>query len=446
AAYAALLRRWPQPGGLCVFCGSGNNGGDGYLIARLALAGGWRVRLFALSDPKPEQADAVRARGAFETAGGRVERPTDAPIDADVIVDALLGTGLGRDVAGGHARAIECINAAHAAGSGVLAVDVPSGIDATTGHRWGTAVHADLTATFIAPKAGLFTGAGAGHSGAIVFDDLGAPRELYAGVAPFARGMTDSLRLPALAPRLADAHKGDHGHVLCVGGNQGLGGAVRMTAEAGLRCGAGLVSVACHPHHAAAMSQARPELMCRGIPPDQTPPQLFAQAHVVAVGPGLGGDDWARGLLRRALECAAPLVVDADALNLLAGAPQARGNWILTPHPGEAARLLATDTATINADRPAAVQALARQYQAVVVLKGAGTLVAVPDGLWLCTAGNPGMAGGGMGDLLTGIIAGLVAQGHSLATAAVLGVWLHARAADRVAAARGERGMLATDL
>jgi len=447
AAYSALKRRWPYARRLCVFCGPGNNGGDGYLIGKLALEAGQQVRLISMVAASSLHGDAARARAAFEAVGGQVEAFVAAPVDADVVIDGLLGTGLSRDVAGHYAAAIARINTAHAAGTGVLAIDIASGIDATTGRRWATAVYADITVSFIGLKLGLFTGAGSGHCGVVVFDDLQAPHDLYAGSEPLARRISDGLRKRLLPPRPNAAHKGDFGHVLCIGGNQGLGGSIRMSAEAALRTGAGLVSVACHPDHAAAMSQARPELMCRGVADDHQALQcLLEGASVVALGPGLGADGWADNCYAQALASAGPLVVDADALNRLAKQPRARGNWVLTPHPGEAARLLETDTHAVGADRGECARILAQRYDAVVVLKGAGTLVATPQGVWLCTAGNPGMASGGMGDLLTGLIAALIAQGLTLADAAVLGVWLHARAADYVAGVHGERGLLATDL
>lgn len=451
AAYVALMQRWPKAGRLCVFCGPGNNGGDGYLIARLALEGGWQVQLYSLVATKSLRGDAARARTAFEASGGEVEVFGDAPVDADVIVDALLGTGLSRDVEGSFAEAISRINNARAAGAGVLSVDVASGIDATTGRRWNVAVSADVTATFIGLKTGLLTGEGPGYCGEVVFNDLDAPRDLYADTEPTACRMMDDLQQRLLAPRMAHAHKGDHGRVLCMGGNRGFGGAIRMTAEAALRSGAGLVSVLCHSDHAGVMSQIRPELMCQGViyqgeAADASVQARIDWASVLAVGPGLGKDHWGQSLFHQAMDSTLPLVVDADALNLLADASRPRGNWVLTPHPGEAARLLGKNTADINRDRIACALELARRYDAVVVLKGAGSLVATPSRLWLCAAGNPGMASGGMGDLLTGIIAGLIAQGLILADAATLGVWVHARAADEVARSQGQRGMLAMDL
>src|SRR5699024_3622209 len=229
-------------------------------------------------------------------------------------------------------------------------------------------VNADVTATFIALKIGLFTGVGPGHCGEIVFDDLHAPRDLYAAAEPVARRIDDSSRRQFLPPRQAHAHKGDHGRVLGMGGNRGFGGAIRMSAEAALRSGAGLVSVVCHPDHAAVMAQARPELMCRGVTDGADSQALVDWASVIAIGPGLGTDDWAQALLRQAMASNLPLVVDADALNMLAANPQARGNWIITPHPGEAARLLDVTTSDIGNDRPACARALARRYDAVVVL------------------------------------------------------------------------------
>src|SRR5699024_7192260 len=325
------------------------------------------------------QGDAARAQTAFVAAGGEVAAFAGQSLQADVIVDALLGTGLKRAVGGCFADAVTAINTARAHGAGVLAIDIASGIDASTGRLWQTAVQADVTVTFIGLKTGLFTGAGPGYCGTLVFDDLAAPRGVYAGVESVARRITDAQRRELLPPRRIHAHKGDYGHVLCMGGNRGFGGAIRMSAEAALRSGAGLVSVACHGDYAAPMSQARPELMCRGIGCEADSQVLLERASVIAVGPGLGTDAWAAALLRQALASPLPLVVDADALNLLAAVPRARGNWILTPHSGEAARLLGVTTQEINHDRPAAVRQLAQRFDAVVVLKGAGSLVATAD-------------------------------------------------------------------
>lgn len=445
AAFACLRRHWPHARSIAVFCGPGNNGGDGFLIGQLALQAGFSVRLYFLGQREKSAGDAARALSAFESAGG-----TLAPLDteqlarSDVLVDALLGTGLRRAVKGRYRDTVQAINAC---ARPVLAVDIPSGVDADSGKIWGVAVRAEVTATFIGRKLGLYTGAGAAYAGGVEYFDLSAPAAVYADLPYLARCVTPMDLAHALPVRPADAHKGSHGHVLCVGGNYGMGGAVRMAAEAALRVGAGLVSVATRAEHAVAMTQARPELMCRGVSAGEDLDVLAAAARVIAVGPGLGQDAWAQALLARVLEMKQPLVVDADALNLLAIEPRARGNWVLTPHPGEAARLLGTNTQTIQADRPAAVSALAAQFDAVVVLKGAGSLIKAPGGtLFLCAAGNPGMATGGMGDVLAGVIASLVAQGLGLDMAATSGVYLHAIAGDAAAVVGGQRGLLPSDL
>lgn len=453
AAYDELAQHWPMPGRLVAFCGPGSNGGDGALVARQAMAAGWRVTLLAPLDLTKASGDAARAFETFREAGGEVRDFEDEPIEADLIVDALFGTGLNREVTGPMADAIAGINEASQRGVGVLAIDIASGIDAGTGRTWGHAVTANATMTFIGLKLGQLTGEGAAHCGELAFDDLGAPDALYEHQPHVARRIAHRDLRHVLPARARGAHKGDHGHVLGVGGQRGMGGAIRLTAEAALRVGAGLVSVACHHDHAGAMSQARPELMCQGLADDVDTADararletLIGGASVIAIGPGLGSGAWADTLWQRVLEAEQPLVVDADALNHLAAAPVDRGNWILTPHPGEAARLLDWRTADVLADRVQAARRLAERYRAVVALKGAGTLIATPDELWLCTQGNPGMAVGGMGDLLTGVIAGLAAQGLDLAAAAVFGVYVHALAGDEAATVDGERGLLPTDL
>jgi NAD(P)H-hydrate epimerase len=447
AASSALAHRWPVPGKLAVLCGSGNNGGDGFLIARDALLTGWTVHLMCLADPADLQGDAARAASAFRAAGGEIGGFEDAPIQAGAVVDALLGTGVNRDVEGAFAQAISRINGAGEAGAGVLAVDIPSGLDANTGRVWARAVRADLTPTFITVKLGLLTGAGPGCCGELVFDALGAPEALYAGQSYAARRVGEAERVRWLPPRSADVHKGNNGHVLCAGGNVGMGGSIRMSAEAALRTGAGLVSVACHRDHAGAMSQARPELMCRPVDTGESIAALIAAADVIALGPGLGSDAWAEALWAEAIAAELPLVVDADALNRLAKQPKDRGNWVLTPHPGEAARLLDCAIAEVINDRPGTAREIARRYDAVAVLKGAGSLIATAEGdLWVCAAGNPGMAVGGMGDALTGVIAALIGQGLPAGEAAALGVYVHARAGDDAAAQAGQRGLLPSDL
>ncbi|HXG28605.1 MAG TPA: NAD(P)H-hydrate dehydratase [Nevskiales bacterium] len=448
AALRELRWRWPDARRVAVLCGSGNNGGDGLLLAAQAHAEGLEARVLLAAEPNALHGDAAQALEACHRAGVRIEAGEAQQLaDAEVIVDALLGTGLTRPVEGRYRQLIEAINRRHAAGARVLAVDIPSGLDADRGCVLGAAVEADVTVSFIGLKLGLLTGAGPQHCGRLVFAGLEVPAAVYAGIEPAARRIGDDDRRAALPPRARDAHKGRFGHVLLVGGDTGMSGAIRLAGEACLRSGAGLVSIATRAAHAALIPQARPELMCHGIEQLSVLEPLLARASVVAIGPGLGQSEWGRAVWERLRNCVQPLVVDADALNLLAQKPGRREDWILTPHPGEAARLLGIDNAAVQADRPAAVQALAERYGGVAVLKGSGTLVQAPGGvLHVCDAGNPGMAVGGMGDLLCGVIAGLRAQGLDTATAARIGVFVHARAGDRAAAQGGERGLLPSDL
>ena len=443
AAFRALRAHWPQARHIVVLCGSGNNGGDGYVVARLAREAGFNVEVIALAKPNA-QGDAARAHTDWQAAGGTI-LPASADLpDADVYVDALFGTGLARAVEGAACRLIERLNAS---GRPLLSLDVPSGLDADTGNVLGIAVRATVTITFVAHKRGLFTGAAADHCGELIFDTLGLPDTLYTLCAADAR-LLDALEMSHWLPsRPRGAHKGDFGHVLAIGGDLGMGGAIRLAGEAALRVGAGLVSVATRVEHVSALNAARPELMTHAVADASGLEQLLQRASVIALGPGLGQGDWSRALWHAAIAAGKPTVLDADALNLLAHEPMSLpSNTVLTPHPGEAARLLGCDTAAIAREGFAAVRAIAKRHAAVVVLKGAGSLIANPNGeVAVCPWGNPGMASGGMGDVLTGVVAGLLAQGLDPWRAACLGVGLHAQAGD-VAAQSGQAGMLASDL
>lgn len=325
------------------------------------------------------------------------------------------------------------------------AVDIPSGLHADNGARLGVAVCADLTVTFIALKLGLLTGDGPALSGELQFDDLQGDARLLLQ-APSVAQRLDSANLPRLNARSPVAHKGQFGHLLVVGGDLGMGGAALLCADSALRAGAGLVSLATRPEHVAASLVRRPEVMCAAIASANQLLALSERADVCVVGPGLGQGAWSRSLLSAVCGLDVPQVWDADALNLLAaGQVIAPGQGVLTPHPGEAARLLGSDTTSVQADRPAAARALAQRFGLVVVLKGAGSLIASPDGrLALCDRGHPAMAGAGLGDVLAGLIGALLAQGLAAYDAACLAVWLHARAGE-VLAAQG-RGLAAGDL
>ena len=440
----ALCQRWPVARRIVVVCGAGNNGGDGYVVARLAQAQGLAVTLLALRDPETLSGDAKAAWQAAQAAGLSTMAWEPALLNsADVIVDALLGTGLDRVVSGEWAAAIDAINAS---GVPVLAVDIPSGLHADTGQPLGRAVVAQMTVTFIGLKCGLFTGSGRDYCGELVLDDLELPTALYQQLpAAYQRIHWPLLRL-LLPPRRRSAHKGAFGHLLIIGGDHGMAGAVRLAAEAALRVGSGLVTVATRSRHLAAMAAARPEVMWQAVETAADLQPLLQRATVVAIGPGLGTEAWGAALFNSVMALDLPRVVDADGLNLLAQQPCKKSGWVLTPHPGEAGRLLRCDATEINRDRFDAVAQLAQHYGGVVVLKGSGTLVAKEgEKTAVCSDGNPGMATAGMGDLLTGVIGALLAQGFDLHQAAQCGVALHAAAADR-AAESGERGLLATDL
>ncbi|MCU1045967.1 NAD(P)H-hydrate dehydratase [Stenotrophomonas maltophilia] len=443
AAWQCLLQHWPQAQRIGVVVGAGNNGGDGLVLARHALQAGREVRVVALPGRPPSTALAQRAASDFSAAGGSVIDFDGALPQADIWVDALFGLGFDRAPEGSAQALIVAITTQAAP---VLALDVPSGVNADRGAVPGVAVRAALTLQFIVAHRGLYTGDALDHCGQKHLAPLQVPAAAWQGVAPAAEHWTQA-RLPALLPpRRANTHKGESGHVLCVGGNHGSGGAIAMAAEAALRAGAGLLSLGTRRDHVGPLLARLPEAMTHALEDSDALPALLDKAKVVAIGPGLGQDEWARALFARVLASPRPLVLDADALNLLAQDPRALPAAILTPHPGEAARLLGCSTADVQSDRYTAAQALAERFHAVVVLKGAGSIVAAPGQRpRLIAAGNPGMAVGGMGDLLTGIIASLRAQGLAAFDAAAAGALLHALAGDR-AAADGARGLLPTDL
>jgi len=443
AAVSEARGRYPDARRWQVICGAGNNGGDGYVVARLAAQDGIAVSVLALVDPERLTGDAATAYGDFAAEGG-VVLPWEGELDgeADLLVDGILGSGLEREVGGDFADAVRSINA-H--GAPVLALDIPTGINGDTGLVLGVAVRADMTVTFVGLKAGLFLGDAPAYCGAVRFAGLEIPDEYREGIEPAYRRIDDALLAQALSPRARGAHKGDFGHVLVVGGDEGMPGAVRLAGEAALRTGAGRVSIATHPSHAAMLVATRPELMSHSVNDASDLAALIEKADVVAFGPGLGQSEWAQQLYASVKKVSLPSVWDADALNLLAAMPEVSGNRVITPHPGEAGTLLGTSTADIQADRPAALAALAEKYGGTVVLKGAGSLTSSESVPYICTSGNPGMASPGMGDVLTGIIAALIAQGIDSALAAALGVEIHAQAGDKAATA-GERGLIASDL
>ena len=445
AVFHELEQGFAQHQHVLVCCGGGNNGGDGYVVARLAREAGYAVTLWHLGEPAQLQGDAARARDTWLAAGGQILDPGNMiPESVDVIVDALLGTGLSGEVRPEGQRLIAMINKIALP---VIAVDIPSGLCADTGKVLGQAVKARLTVTFIGSKQGLWTAQAAGYVGRVQFAGLQVADDFEQIEPPSARLIQAIDVALCLSPRSRSAHKGDHGRIILAGGDQGMGGAIRMAAEAAARAGAGLTAVLTQPDNVLSIITARPEIMALGWQgQDMSVPRQRQQwADILVLGPGLGQSSWSQSLYSELTKTEKNLVVDADGLNLLSRSPDYKNNRIITPHPGEAARLLGCSVAEVEADRFAAARALQTRYGGVVVLKGAGTLVDDGNQCWVCAAGNPGMATGGMGDVLSGIIGALLGQGLSLAAAARCGVWIHSTAADRCAA-EGERGMLASDL
>ena len=430
---------WPQARCWWVFTGGGNNAGDGYIVARLAQGAGIQVQLIQVGDARRLTGDAATARDYYQAQGGVIGQLEQLQGSPDLIIDALLGTGLTGPLSAAVVQHVRRINQSSAP---VLAIDLPSGLCADTGQILTEAVVADQTLCLIGLKAGLLTGRGPDVVGRILLADLGMQTLLaQPSVACLMHWQQQRATLPA---RRRGAHKGEAGRLLIAGGHQGMNGAIRLAGEAALRCGTGLVRLVSHDSHAHLLNMMRPELMTAVFPDFSD----WQWADALVLGPGLGRDDWSRELFEAALESGQPMIIDADALWWLARRHKslpAQRPWVLTPHSGEAATLLHCTVADIEANRLAAVQTIQQQYGGVVVLKGAGSLIADERDVRLCHYGNPGMASGGMGDLLSGIIGAFMAQGLTPVNAASLAVCLHGLAGD-MAATQGMRGLLASDL
>ena len=454
---------------IAVVCGKGNNGGDGLAVARhLAARFGAEVTVGLAAEPSQFKGDAA-ANYRMAQAFGLDIRPA-AGMDlgqADVLVDALLGTGIRGAVTGDAASLIHAMNDS---GKPTVAVDVPSGVNADTGAVEGPCVRATLTVTFALPKYGLLDFPGAEYAGELVVSDIAMPRAVMQA-DHVSVSMTEAADVARWLPARVngrDSNKGKFGHVLVFAGSSGFVGAPVMVAEAAARTGAGLVTLAIPEGiHQPAMARVSPVVMTRGLTQSregtfgpealEAALKLTEKSSAVALGPGLGHGPpaaaFVRGLVAR---CPVPLVVDADALTLLSqepdrGASLIRGRsapTILTPHPGEMGRLLGTDTDAVQSDRRAAVTQAAETYGCVALLKGARTLITSPEGLlYVNTTSNAGMATGGAGDVLTGVLAALLAQHLEPLQAAAAGAYLHGLAGDLVAAAQGgPAGLIATDL
>lgn len=449
-----------------IVAGKGNNGGDGFVIARLLRKAGWEVRVFVLARQEEISGDARTNLEKLDNGGLLFCDPAkglkphaDELGNATVIVDALLGTGLGNDVRGVYAEAIEKMNRA---GRPVLAVDIPSGIEAGTGRALGTAVRASVTVTFAALKVGHLLSPGREHCGEVRLVDIGIP----ARVVEEAKGIEfvdGSLARSILRRRSPNAHKGDFGHCLILAGATGKTGAAAMAANSAVRTGSGLVTLAVPASLNHVLEVKTTEAMTMplhdagtGWLADHSWPviaDILQGKDAVAVGPGIGRHPETVSLVRLLVEDVEnPLVIDADGLNAIADDVavlhrKRSSAVVLTPHPGELARLSGMSVADIERDRLAAASAFAGQYGVYLLLKGAGTVVASPDGsISVNGSGNPGMASGGMGDVLTGVIVSLLGQGYHPVDACRLGVYIHGYAADLVASEKGEIGMSAVDV
>jgi NAD(P)H-hydrate epimerase len=460
------LRLAGAAGRFLVLCGRGNNGGDGLVAARKLAARGRAVHVEVVGGQEGVKGEVQRNLLALQVAGAAAAPraiPPDFPAGpGDVVVDALFGTGLNRAPAGAYAEAIGRIAAWRARGAAVLAVDLPSGLNADTGQAFDPCVQADATVTFGHLKVGQVVEPGAWRCGELKVADIGLPApEAAGGLAGPAVTLLEEQDVTArLRPRRADSHKGTYGHVLVVAGSQGKTGAAALAAQGALRAGAGLVTVATRPDALAPVMAHAPELMgvelagegALGPADARAVLQAAEGKQAVALGPGIPRGEETSGFLRALLaELPAPCVLDADGLNALAGnldaLKGARAPVVLTPHPGEMARLAGTSTREVQADRISAARRLAMAQGCVVVLKGARTLIALKDGtVYVNPAGNPGMATGGSGDVLTGVVGGLLAQGLSEVDAALVGTYTHGLAGDLASRRTGQMGLVASDL
>ncbi|CAE6935916.1 Bifunctional enzyme that catalyzes the epimerization of the S- and R-forms of NAD(P)HX and the dehydration of the S-form of NAD(P)HX at the expense of ADP [Vibrio sp. B1FLJ16] len=459
AVYERFLHLYPRAKNVLVVCGKGNNGGDGYIFATLAKQAQLKVSVFQFGDTSSLTGDALCAYEGWQAVGGQNsswDNWNTALLEAEVIIDAMLGTGLSGEVRSEYRRCIEQINQIHCP---VIAVDIPSGLSANTGAVLGAAICANHTVTFIGVKQGLCTARARDHVGELHYFGLGVNVEFDSVEEESALGIDHQVIRRLLPPQQPTAHKGDNGKLLCVGGNLGMSGAIRFSSSAAARTGSGLTAGITHPDSLIALQVACPEVMSQSITADElrdTENELTRRirwADALVFGPGFGDDEWAYQAYQYLSQQDKPKVVDADGLNILAMLSQRSSETfvcdnkrVITPHPGEAARLLNVTTQEVERDRYSAARQLQERFGGVVVLKGAGTLIYDGARMYVCLAGNPGMASGGMGDVLSGVIGALLAKGIPIAIAARLGVMIHSHAADLNATQNGERGLLASDV
>lgn len=483
AAFTSFMSQWPNVKQLIVLCGGGNNGGDGMVVARLAAQHHMDVQLVLavpleqLKGEAKQAADDALAAGLTLLTATQVRWPSQQVMEETMLIDALLGTGLSSEVNEPYASLIQQSNQS---GLPILSIDIPSGLNGSTGAIEGCCIKATATVTMIAYKQGLFTGQGPVVAGEVSLAQLNLPQS--------ARGSEQAISsleswqqiqtYSRFNARALDSHKGHFGHVMIIGGDKGLGGAISLAAGAALKSGAGLISVATRPEHVPSVLARYPEAMVHGVQSGQDLQTLLDRADAIVIGPGLGQTYWGEQLLQQVMAIHTPVLLDADALNILAKG-RIKHNLherisVVTPHPGEAARLLGVETHVVQADRFKAAKNLSKKWTSSVVLKGVGSLISTrelesedtqqtPETLTsICQDGNVGMASGGMGDVLSGVLGSLMAQSlnpnkidetfvnestfnQALHELVVSGVCLHSAAAD-LAAHDGQVGMLASDV
>ncbi len=437
SVWRALLARWPAVEKVTVFAGSGNNGGDAFVVALCAREQGVDVQLLIQGDLSRQSDTSRHFSELWQQGGGSHEDWRGQAISGDVIVDGLLGIGLQREL---NAEWQDLINTINLHDSPRVAIDIPSGLNGLTGNPQPVAVAAQLSVTFIGAKTGQYLADGPDYCGELIFEDLGVSANARTQVAARLE-VVESCRLPA--PRKKNSHKNHYGNLLIIGGDQGMSGAVALAAGAALRSGAGLVTALVHPECRANLS-AFPEIMVLGW--DALEAKLL-QANVIVVGPGLGESEGAANILRRLQQLPLPMVVDASALKAEFLSSLESKQCVITPHPGEAAALLKRSTADIQGDRLAASDELADRFHASCVLKGSGTLIAQAGEMSaINTHGNAGMASAGMGDVLGGIIAAFIGQGLTPFEAARSAVLVHALCAESFSIEQDQIGLIASDI
>jgi len=437
AVWQALCRRWPQTSAITVFAGAGNNGGDAFVVALCARKQGVEVQLICFGDLDKQSATSKHYSKLWRQQGGIIEDWQQQPICGEVIVDGLLGIGLKRELDESWQQMVNSINLCAAPR---VAIDIPSGLNAATGIPQPVAIKAALTVTFIGAKTGQYLADGPDYCGELVYHDLGVSTRVLQSVEPSLQTI-ESCRLPS--PRKNNSHKNQYGHVLVIGGDQGMSGAVALAAKAALRSGAGMVSALVHPQCCNNLAST-PEIMVQSWDAIES---RLSQASVVAIGPGLGQSKAARECRERLLDLELPIIVDASALDAEFLHALRSEQVVITPHPGEAASLLSISPAELQSDRLMACHRLIETYGMTCVLKGSGTLIADrQSAVMINTRGNPGMASAGMGDVLTGIIAALVGQGLTVTEAARSGVYIHALCAELYCQTRDQCGLIASDI